>query len=44
MMTQKHADYARANKKDVLIGGGFKADSEGAFVGGIWVMEVVNRR
>ena len=40
---QKHTDYARANREEILIGGGFREDLEGAFVGGMWVMEVVSR-
>ncbi|MEM7210258.1 MAG: YciI family protein [Pseudomonadota bacterium] len=37
---QAHVDYIRANQSEVLIGGGFREDEDGAFVGGMWVMEV----
>ena len=40
---KKHADYARANKNEILIGGGFREAPEESFVGGMWVMEVKDR-
>jgi uncharacterized protein YciI len=40
---QQHVDYVRENKTEILIGGGFKANQEGIFVGGMRILDVASR-
>ena len=40
---QRHVDYVRQNKSEIVIGGGFKEDQEGIFVGGMWILNVDSR-
>ena len=37
---QQHVDYIKGNKTEIMIGGGFKEEQEGIFVGGMWVLNV----
>lgn len=39
----EHVEYVRANKSEILIGGGMKETPDGVFVGGMWVMEVESK-
>lgn len=40
---QQHVDYVRENKTEIMIGGGFKENQEGIFVGGMWILDVASR-
>ncbi|WP_028021957.1 YciI family protein [Enterovibrio calviensis] len=37
---QAHLDFLKANQSEILVGGGLKDEEGGAFVGGLWIMEV----
>jgi uncharacterized protein len=37
---EAHLAYLKANAGEILIGGGLREQPDGAFVGGLWVMEV----
>ncbi len=39
----QHIDYLRKHDNEILIGGGLRDEPGGAFVGGMWVLEVVSR-
>ena len=39
-----HIAYVRKHKDEILIGGGFREEPEGNYVGGMWVMEVQDRK
>ncbi|MFT2112724.1 YciI family protein [Marinomonas sp. 2405UD68-3] len=41
---QSHVDYVSKNKTEILIGGGFKEDQEGIFVGGMWILNVSSKQ
>jgi uncharacterized protein len=38
-----HMEYLRENGKEILIGGGLREEPGGAFVGGMWVLEVASK-
>ena len=38
-----HLAYLREHALEILIGGGCRAEQGGAFVGGLWVLEVASR-
>ena len=37
-----HLKYLEANKEEILLGGGFRDEVDGLFVGGMWIMEVTS--
>ncbi|WCN13252.1 hypothetical protein GV054_09670 [Marinomonas mediterranea] len=40
---QRHVDYIRENRTEIMIGGGFKETDDGIFVGGMWILDVACR-
>lgn len=40
---RQHESYVRANRNEILIGGGFKENPDDNFVGGMWIMDVASK-
>jgi uncharacterized protein YciI len=38
-----HLEYLKTNASEILIAGGCRAAPDGAFVGGLWVLEVLTK-
>lgn len=42
-LEQAHLDYLRTHVAEIPLGGGLRQEPGGAFVGGLWVLEVPSR-
>ena len=42
--TQDHLAYLAANKSTILLAGGLKPEPGGPFEGGLWILEVADRK
>ncbi|ATX75871.1 MULTISPECIES: YciI family protein [Reinekea] len=42
MYGSDHLNYLKENNKEILIGGGFRDEVDGQFVGGMWILEVAS--
>jgi uncharacterized protein YciI len=39
----RHLEYLKANEQEILIAGGLRKEPGGAFVGGMWVLDVPSK-
>ena len=40
---KEHVEYVREHVSEILIGGGLKNNPDDAFVGGLWILNVVSK-